>query len=239
MKVKELTDWLDGRYPADMAEHWDNVGLLVGDDEAEVHHVLLALDLTEKTLDEAISAGADMIITHHPMIFEGQKKINNHGEIERVITKGTHDPIVSEEDFDKVMDTNLKGTFHTIRAALRQMIRQRSGRIINMASVVGVSGNAGQANYAASKAGVIGLTKTAAREVASRGITVNAIAPGFIETEMTDVLPEDVKENLLASIPLKRMGQTKDIAETVAFLASDKAAYITGQTISVDGGMGM
>ena len=108
-----------------------------------------------------------------------------------------------------------------------------------MASVVGVSGNAGQANYAASKAGVIGLTKTAAREVASRGITVNAIAPGFIETEMTDVLPEDVKENLLASIPLKRMGQTKDIAETVAFLASDKAAYITGQTISVDGGMGM
>ena len=108
-----------------------------------------------------------------------------------------------------------------------------------MASVVGVSGNAGQANYAASKAGVIGLTKTAAREVASRGITVNAIAPGFIETEMTDVLPEDVKENLLASIPLKRMGQTKDIAETVAFLASDKAAYITGQTIRVDGGIGM
>ena len=146
---------------------------------------------------------------------------------------------MSEEDFDKVLDTNLKGTFHTIRAALRQMIRQRSGRIINMASVVGVSGNAGQANYAASKAGVIGLTKTAAREVASRGITVNAVAPGFIETEMTDVLSEDVKENLLGSIPLKRMGQTKDIAETVAFLASDKAAYITGQTISVDGGMGM
>ena len=108
-----------------------------------------------------------------------------------------------------------------------------------MASVVGIAGNAGQANYAASKAGVIGLTKTAAREVASRGITVNAIAPGFIETEMTDVLSEDVKENLLGSIPLKRMGQTKDIAETVAFLASDKASYITGQTISVDGGMGM
>ena len=160
--------------------------------------------------------------------------VNNAG-----ITKDGLLMKMSEEDFDKVLDTNLKGTFHTIRAALRQMIRQRSGRIINMASVVGVSGNAGQANYAASKAGVIGLTKTAAREVASRGITVNAIAPGFIETEMTDVLSEDVKENLLGSIPLKRMGQTKDIAETVAFLASDKAAYITGQTISVDGGMGM
>ena len=160
--------------------------------------------------------------------------VNNAG-----ITKDGLLMKMSEEDFDKVLDTNLKGTFHTIRAALRQMIRQRSGRIINMASVVGVSGNAGQANYAASKAGVIGLTKTAAREVASRGITVNAIAPGFIETEMTDVLSEDVKENLLGSIPLKRMGQTKDIAETVAFLASDKAAYITGQTVSVDGGMGM
>ena len=108
-----------------------------------------------------------------------------------------------------------------------------------MSSVSGVMGNAGQVNYCASKAGIIGMTKSLARELGSRGITVNAIAPGFIETEMTDVLPEDDKENLLASIPLKRMGQTKDIAETVAFLASDKAAYITGQTISVDGGMGM
>ena len=146
---------------------------------------------------------------------------------------------MSEEDFSRVVDINLKGTFNCIRHVSRMMLKQRSGRIISLSSVVGLRGNAGQANYAASKAGIIGLTKSAAKELASRGITVNAIAPGFIETEMTDVLSEDVKENLLGSIPLKRMGQTKDIAETVAFLASDKAAYITGQTISVDGGMGM
>ena len=146
---------------------------------------------------------------------------------------------MSEEDFDKVLDTNLKGAFHTIRFALRQMIRQRSGRIINMASVVGVSGNAGQANYAASKAGVIGLTKTAAREVASRGITVNAVAPGFVHTEMTEVLSDQVKEAAVAQIPLGRFGETQDIANTVAFLASEKADYITGQVICVDGGMAM
>ena len=146
---------------------------------------------------------------------------------------------MSEEDFDKVLDTNLKGTFHTIRAALRQMIRQRSGRIINMASVVGVSGNAGQANYAASKAGVIGLTKTAAREVASRGITVNAVAPGFIETDMTEVLPEKIKEASAAQIPLGKFGKAEDVANAVAFLASEDAGYITGQVLHVDGGMVM
>ena len=146
---------------------------------------------------------------------------------------------MSEEDFDKVLDTNLKGTFHTIRAALRQMIRQRSGRIINMASVVGVSGNAGQANYAASKAGVIGLTKTAAREVASRGITVNAVAPGFIETEMMDQMTDAAKEAGKAQIPFGRYGKTEEIANVVAFLASEKASYITGQVICVDGGMAM
>ena len=146
---------------------------------------------------------------------------------------------MSEEDFDAVLNTNLKGAFNCIKHISRQMLKQKSGHIVNISSVSGVMGNAGQVNYCASKAGIIGMTKSLARELGSRGITVNAIAPGFIETEMTDVLPEDVKENLLASIPLKRMGQTKDIAETVAFLASDKAAYITGQTISVDGGMGM
>ena len=204
----------------------------------------------EEVKNEVESAGGKAVIIQCNVAdFDACKEfietvIKEQGRIDILVNNAgiTKDGLLmkmSEEDFDKVLDTNLKGTFHTIRAALRQMIRQRSGRIINMASVVGVSGNAGQANYAASKAGVIGLTKTAAREVASRGITVNAIAPGFIETEMTDVLSEDVKENLLGSIPLKRMGQTKDIAETVAFLASDKAAYITGQTISVDGGMGM
>ena len=160
--------------------------------------------------------------------------VNNAG-----ITKDGLLMKLSAEDFDKVLDTNLKGTFHTIRAALRQMIRQRSGRIINMASVVGVSGNAGQANYAASKAGVIGLTKTAAREVASRGITVNAVAPGFIETDMTEVLPEKIKEASAAQIPLGKFGKAEDVANAVAFLASEDAGYITGQVLHVDGGMVM
>ena len=160
--------------------------------------------------------------------------VNNAG-----ITKDGLLMKMSEEEFDKVIEVNLKGAFNCMKHVSRIMLKQRSGHIINMSSVSGVMGNAGQVNYCASKAGIIGMTKSLARELGSRGITVNAIAPGFIETEMTDVLSEDVKENLLGSIPLKRMGQTKDIAETVAFLASDKAAYITGQTISVDGGMGM
>ena len=144
-----------------------------------------------------------------------------------------------EEDFDKVIHLNLKGTFNCIRQVSRQMLKQRSGRIINMASVVGICGNAGQANYAASKAGVIGLTKSAAKELASRGVTVNAIAPGFIETDMTDVLSERVKENTAKMIPMGSFGKPEDIAKTAAFLASDGARYITGQILSVDGGMSM
>lgn len=158
--------------------------------------------------------------------------VNNAG-----ITKDGLLMKMSEEDFDKVIDTNLKGTFHTIRFATRCMLKQRSGRIINMASVVGVTGNAGQANYAASKAGVIGLTKTTAREVASRGITVNAVAPGFIETDMTAVLSDKVKEASVSQIPLGRFGEAEEVAAAVAFLASDDAAYITGQVLHVDGGM--
>ena len=146
---------------------------------------------------------------------------------------------MSEEDYDTVLDTNLKGTFHCIRFAARQMLRQRGGRIINLSSVSGILGNAGQANYSASKAGVIGLTKSAARELASRGITVNAVAPGFIETEMTAVLTEKVRESAVAQIPMGAFGTAEDVAEAVAFLASDSARYITGQTIHVDGGMAM
>ena len=144
---------------------------------------------------------------------------------------------MSEEDFDKVVDTNLKGTFHTIRHASRQMIRQRSGRIINISSVSGVMGNPGQANYAAAKAGIIGLTKTMAKELGSRGITVNAIAPGFIETDMTAVLSESVQQNIQAQIPLGHFGKPEDVAAAAAFLASEEAGYITGQVLCVDGGM--
>lgn len=146
---------------------------------------------------------------------------------------------MSEEDFDAVIDTNLKGAFNCIKHLSRQMLKQKSGRIINMASVTGVTGNAGQANYGASKAGLIGMTKCVAREMASRGITCNAVAPGFIVTEMTDVLSDTIKENITAQIPMKRFGSTRDIANTVAFLASEEAGYITGQVICVDGGMAM
>ena len=146
---------------------------------------------------------------------------------------------MSEEAFDAVIATNLKGTFNTIRHFSRYLLKQRSGTIINLSSVSGILGNAGQANYSASKAGVIGLTKSAARELASRGITVNAIAPGFINTEMTEVLSEKVKEGATAQIPLGKFGETEDIANAAAFLASDEARYITGQTLHVDGGMAM
>lgn len=158
--------------------------------------------------------------------------VNNAG-----VTKDNLVMKMTAEDFDYVIDTNLKGTFYTIKHLYKAFLKQRSGRIINLSSVSGVLGNAGQANYAASKAGVIGLTKTMAKELASRNITVNAVAPGYIETDMTHALTESQKEATIAQIPLKRVGTTKDIAETVAFLASDKASYITGQVISVDGGM--
>jgi len=146
---------------------------------------------------------------------------------------------MSEEDWDAVLDTNLKGAFLCTKAAVRTMLRQRSGRIVNMSSVVALTGNAGQANYTAAKAGLIGFTKTIAREVASRGITVNAIAPGFIATRMVDALGDDLKGRILERIPLARFGSTADVAACVAFLASDDASYITGQVLSVDGGLGL
>ena len=146
---------------------------------------------------------------------------------------------MSDEDFSRVIDTNLKGTFYMMRCASRHMLKAKKGRIINMASVVGLMGNAGQVNYAASKAGVIGATKSAAKELASRGITVNAIAPGFIDTEMTGALSEKVQEQILTQIPLGTFGKPEDIANCAAFLASDEAVYITGQVIQVDGGMCM
>lgn len=158
--------------------------------------------------------------------------VNNAG-----ITKDGLLMKMSEEDYDAVLNINLKGTFNCIKHISRQMLKQRSGRIINLSSVVGVYGNGGQVNYSASKAGVIGITKSVAKEIGSRGITVNAVAPGFITTEMTDAMPEDAKKQVTDRIAMNRLGETTDVAELIAFLASDKAAYITGQVICVDGGM--
>lgn len=146
---------------------------------------------------------------------------------------------MKEEEWDSVINTNLKGVFLCTKAVTRQMMKQRSGRIINMASIVGVSGNAGQANYVAAKAGVIGLTKSTAKELASRGITVNAIAPGFISTDMTEELTDEVQKAMLSQIPLARFGDPKDVASVASFLASDASGYMTGQTLHVDGGMVM
>lgn len=146
---------------------------------------------------------------------------------------------MKEEDFDSVINVNLKGVFNCLKAITPVMVKQKEGKIINLSSVVGLVGNAGQVNYAASKAGVIGMTKSLAKEIGSRGITVNAVAPGFIETDMTDVLGDRFKEEAKKSIPLKRLGKAEDVAEVVAFLASDSANYITGQVIHVDGGMVM
>ncbi len=160
--------------------------------------------------------------------------VNNAG-----ITKDNLIMKMSEEEFQNVIQTNLAGTFHGVKFVTRPMMKQRCGRIINIASVSGVIGNMGQANYSASKAGVIGLTKATAKELAARNITVNAIAPGFIETEMTDVLADSVKEAAVSTIPLGKFGEVDDIAEAVVFLASDKAKYITGQVLCVDGGIAM
>lgn len=160
--------------------------------------------------------------------------VNNAG-----ITKDQLLLKMTEADFDSVLDTNLKGTFNCIKHVSKQMLKQKSGRIINMSSVSGVMGNMGQANYSASKAGVIGLTKAAARELATRGITVNAIAPGFIETEMTAVLSDSVVETVIGQIPMKKFGNTQNVADAAVFLASERAAYITGQVLCVDGGMAM
>ena len=160
--------------------------------------------------------------------------VNNAG-----ITKDTLLMRMSEEDFDKVIEINLKGTYLVTKAATKYMMKKRQGSIINLASVVGVVGNSGQCNYSASKAGIIGFTKSVAKELASRNIRANAVAPGFIETDMTNVLKDEVKENIGNQIPLKRMGTVREVAEVIYFLGTEKSSYITGQVINVDGGMVM
>ncbi|KFZ43368.1 3-oxoacyl-[acyl-carrier-protein] reductase [Anoxybacillus flavithermus] len=198
------------------------------------------------------------IVEHGGEAFAVQADVANSEAVERMVKEvlerwGRVDILVNnagitrdnllmrmkEEEWDAVINTNLKGVFLCTKAVTRPMMKQRYGRIVNVASIVGVSGNPGQANYVAAKAGVIGLTKTAAKELASRNITVNAVAPGFITTDMTDQLSEDVRQAMLQQIPLARFGNPEDIAHVVAFLVSDGASYITGQTIHVDGGMVM
>ena len=190
---------------------------------------------------EAVTVQADVSTA------EGCKKlfeeaVNAFGRVDILVNNAgvTRDNLIlrlSEEDFDTVLNANLKGAFLCCKEAARRMVRQRYGRIVNLSSVVGLRGNAGQTNYSASKAGLIGLTKSLAKELASRNVTVNAVAPGFIDTDMTAVLPEAAKTALLGSIPLGRMGKPEDVARAVAFLCSEDAAYITGQVLSVDGGM--
>lgn len=158
--------------------------------------------------------------------------VNNAG-----ITKDGLMLRMTDEDFDRVIDVNLKGTFNCTKYVSKYMLKQKSGKIINISSVVGLSGNAGQVNYSASKAGIIGITKSAAKELSSRGITVNAVAPGYVDTDMTKVLSDNIRNEILKNIPLQRMGNVEDISNCIAFLASEDASYITGQVISVDGGM--
>lgn len=208
------------------------------------------LDAAENTAGEIRSLGRKAAAV--------KADVSNAGEVTAMVEKGidvlgridilvnnagiTRDGLLmrmKDEDWDLVLSINLKGAFLCTRAVARPMMKQRSGRIINIASIVGAMGNAGQANYVASKAGLIGLTKTVARELASRGVTCNAVAPGFIDTAMTQVLAEDVKEKLLAQIPMGRLGSTADVARAVRFLASDEAGYITGQVLHVNGGMYM
>ncbi len=205
----------------------------------------------QKTTDQINAARADAaksyavdVADHAAVQTVGEKILSDFGRVDILInnagvTRDTLNMRMSPEDWDIVLNTNLKGAFNFVQAIQRSMIKQRSGRIINISSVIGLIGNAGQTNYAASKAGLLGFTKSLARELAGRGITVNAVAPGFIATDMTSVLSEEIQKSIQDRIPLKRVGSGEDIAAAVAFLASAEAAYITGQTLCVDGGMVM
>ncbi|MGB4607833.1 MAG: 3-oxoacyl-[acyl-carrier-protein] reductase [Sedimentibacter sp.] len=202
--------------------------LIVNFKNKETKNIIVQCDVSlyedaKKLIDEAYSTFGTVDVL-----------INNAG-----ITKDNLLPLMTQEEFDRVIDINLKGTFNSCRHIAKRMMKQRQGRIINISSVSGLAGNPGQVNYSASKAGIIGMTKSMARELGKKNILVNAIAPGFIKTEMTDKIPEEIKAEMMKNIPLHRLGKPEDIADCVEFLISDKASYITGQVISVNGGFYM
>ncbi|MFA6358112.1 MAG: 3-oxoacyl-[acyl-carrier-protein] reductase [Candidatus Omnitrophota bacterium] len=208
------------------------------------------LEIAQKTASEIESLGRkalalEMDVTNYEKVEEGLNKIlDKMGKVDILVNNAgiTKDNLLlrmSQSDWDAVINVNLKGTFNCIKAVTRPMIKQRSGRIISIASIIGLMGNPGQANYAASKAGIIALTKTIAKELASRNINANAVAPGFIQTEMTAKLPEDIKKKMLEAIPLGKLGTPDDVANICLFLASEESSYVTGQVITVDGGMVM
>ncbi len=226
------------------------IALLLAEMGADVAVVDVNLERAEETAGEIRALGrrataARVNVTDSAAVEAAvEKVVENLGGVDILVNNAgiTRDNLLlrmKEEEWDAVLSVNLKGTFNFTKAVARPMLRSKGGRIVNIASVIGVMGNAGQSNYAASKAGVIGFTRSVAREFASRGITANAIAPGFIQTAMTDVLPEKARQSLMDLIPLKRLGTARDVADVVAFLVSPAAGYITGQVINVDGGMVM
>ncbi|MBE9536983.1 MAG: 3-oxoacyl-[acyl-carrier-protein] reductase [Proteobacteria bacterium] len=226
------------------------IALMMAKEGADIAISDINLELATQTADELKSIGVQTLaIEGNVADMESaeamvSKTVEGLGGIDILVNNAgiTRDTLIlrmKEEDWDAVINVNLKGTFNCTKAAVKKMSKQRSGKIVNIASIVGLMGNAGQANYSASKAGVIGLTKTAAREFAARGLNINAVAPGFIATAMTDAIPEKAKNELTAQIPMGKLGSSEDVAEAVLFLSSPASDYITGQVLSVNGGMYM